>query len=253
MAKKILIISLMIFGMAVGVVNVLAQETNQIQSTSTVPLTASSTPLISSVSVDPATIAEVDLQPGARNPHVKKVQEVLKALGYLPSDTKTTGYFGPQTRKAIKNFQRAQGLAATGFFNSTTRAALKKVLKEGRKEGQVVIDKNVDIACMKTVVEKRENALLTAFDAYSTKLKTTRETRKTDLLAAWSIQDPKERHKAIKAAWDKYRQSVKTATTEWNGSQKEIWLQFVQDAKKCKASAVETVETQDLEKVEVTE
>ena len=113
-----------------------------------------------------------------------------------------------------------------------------------------MIDKNVNIACMKTAVEKRENALLSAYDTYVGKIKTAHETRKTDLLAAWSIQDPKERHTAVKNAWDKYRQSVKTATTEWNQSQRTIWTQFVQEAKNCKASAVET---QDLEKVEVAE
>jgi hypothetical protein len=103
---------------------------------------------------------------------------------------------------------------------------------------------------MKTAVEKRENALLSAYDVLTGKIKTARETRKTDLLAAWSIQDPKERHTAIKTAWEKYRQAVKTATTEWNQSRKTTWIQFAQDAKNCRASAVET---QDLENVEVAE
>jgi peptidoglycan hydrolase-like protein with peptidoglycan-binding domain len=198
------------------------------------------------VSVDPSTIAEVNLQPGTRSLHVKKVQEALKALGYLPSDLETTEYLGPKTKEAIRNFQRAQGLPTTGFFGPMTRAALKK----GLQESGAVIDRNVDIACMKTAVDKRENALLTAYDVYAGKLRAARETRKTDLLAAWSIQDPKERHTAIKTAWEKYRQSVKTATTEWNQSRRTTWIQFAQDAKNCRASAVET---QDLENVEVAE
>ena len=113
-----------------------------------------------------------------------------------------------------------------------------------------MIDRNVDITCMKTAVEKRENALLVAYDVYSGKLRAARETRKTDLLAAWSVQDPKERHAAVKAAWEKFRQGVKTAAGEWNQNRKTIWIQFAQDAKNCRASAAET---QDLEKVEVAE
>jgi len=167
-------------------------------------------------------------------------------MGYLPATLETTEYLGPKTKAAIMNFQKAQGLPTTGFFGPATRAALKKNLPGGG----AIIDKNVDIACMRTAVEKRENALLTAYDIYAGKLRTARETRKTDLLAAWSVQDPKERQAAVKAAWDKYRQNVKTTTTEWNQSRKTIWTQFLQEAKNCKASAVET---QDLEKVEVAE
>jgi hypothetical protein len=239
MTKKLLVISLMLFGLVVGVVGVSAQEATQVQPTATVPL-------ISSVSVDPSAIAEVNLQPGIRSVYVKKVQEALKSLGYLPSDLEITEYLGPKTKEAIRNFQRANGLPTTGFWGPMTRAALKK----GLQGSGAVIDKNVDIVCIKTAVEKRENALLSAYDVLTGKIKTARETRKTDLLAAWSIQDPKERHTAIKAAWEKYRQAVKTARIEWNQSRKTIWLQFVQDAKNCKASAVET---QDLENVEVAE
>ncbi|MBI2097097.1 MAG: peptidoglycan-binding protein [Candidatus Sungbacteria bacterium] len=243
MTKKLLIVSLMLFGLVVGVVSVSAQNVaTSIQPTGSVPL-------ISSGSVDSSAIAEVNLASGTRSVHVKKVQEALKSLGYLASDLETTEYLGPKTKEAITNFQRAQGLPATGFFGPATRAALKKGL-QGSGGDRAVIDRNVDIACMKTVVEKRENALLSAYDIYAGKIRAARETRKIDLLAAWSIQDPKERHTAIKAAWDKYSQGTKTATIEWNQSRKTIWAQSYQEAKNCRASAVET---QDLEKVEVAE
>ena len=236
----------MLFGLVVGTVGVSAQEAIPVQPvTSATP--AMPVPLISSVSVDPSIIPEVNLRPGIRNIHVKKVQEVLKSLGYLPSNLETTEYLGPKTKEAIINFQKANGLPAAGFFGPATRVALKNAIQKG---SGAVIDRNVDIACMKTAVEKRENALLAAYDVYFGKLRAARETRKTDLLAAWSVQDPKERGTAVKTAWEKFRQSVKTVTTEWNQGRKTIWTQFAQDAKNCKASAVET---QDLERVEVAE
>lgn len=241
MTKKLLIISLMLFGLVVGVVSVSAQNAaTSVQPNATVPL-------ISSESADSSAIADVNLQQGARSSHVRKIQEVLKSLGYLPSNLETTEYLGPKTNEAIINFQRANGLPAAGFLGPATRAALKNAIQ---KRNVAVIDRNVNIACMKTAVEKRENALLIAYDTYAGKLKTARETRKTDLLAGWSIQDPKERHTAIKAAWDKYRQSVKTATTEWNQGRKTIWTQFAQDAKNCNASAAETPNLENVEVVE---
>lgn len=238
MTKKLLIIILMLFGLTVGIMNVSAQTDDQVQTVSA--------PLISLAPIDSSAISEVNLRPGEKNPHVKKVQEALKAIGFLPANLESTEYLGPKTKEAIINFQKDQGLPSTGFFGPATRAALKKSLQRSG----VVLDENVDIACMKIEVEKRENALLSAYDAYTSKLKTAREIRKTDLLAAWSIQDPKERHTAIKTVWETYRNNVKTATTEWNQSRKTTWTQFSQDAKNCKASAVET---QNLEKTEVTE
>lgn len=236
MTKISLIISLMLFGLAAGAIGVSAQEATP----------ATPVPLFSPVSVDSSMVPEVNLQPGARSPHVRKVQEILKSLGYLPANLETTENLGPLTKEAIKKFQQDQGLPAFGFFGPATRAALKANLKASG----AVIDRNVDIACMKTAVEKRENALLAAYDTLTQKVRAARETRKADLLAAWSIQDPAQRHSAIKAAWDKYRESVKSARTEWNQSRKTIWIQFAQDAKNCKASAVET---QNLEQVEVVE
>jgi len=81
-------------------------------------------------------------------------------------------------------------------------------------------------------------------------LRTSRETRKTELLAAWSIQDPKERHTAIKAAWGKYHQSRKAAIVEWNQGRRTIRVQFAQDAKNCKAASIETSNLETVEAVE---
>jgi hypothetical protein len=245
MAKKLLIIPLVLFGLVVVIVGVSGQVATPAQlATPDTPV-----PLLSPVSVDPSVVPETNLSPGIRSPHVKKVQEALKALGYLPAGLETIENFGPKTRQAIIKFQKDQGLPAFGFYGPATRAALKNELFR-KSVSIIVLDKNVDIVCMKTAVEKRENALLSAYDTYTGKIKTARETRKTALLAAWSIQDPKERHSAIKAAWEKYRESVKTARNEWNQSRRTIWIQFAQDARNCRASAVET---QDLEKVEIPE
>ena len=54
---------------------------------------------------------------------VKRVQELLIKLGYL-SKGSATGYFGDVTDKAVKEFQKNNGLAADGMVGPLTWAKL---------------------------------------------------------------------------------------------------------------------------------
>lgn len=53
------------------------------------------------------------------------LQNQLKALGYFPASVKSSGYYGPITRDAVRRFQAAWGLKADGVVGTRTRAALK--------------------------------------------------------------------------------------------------------------------------------
>ncbi len=48
---------------------------------------------------------------------VKEVQQVLIDAGFK---TKASGFLGPQTRRALKNYQKRNGLKATGRLNKAT-------------------------------------------------------------------------------------------------------------------------------------
>jgi len=244
MIKKLIFYSIL-FGLFIGSV-VLAQEIIPIQTgTEPAPL------VLSEVVTSLIEIPNMNLQPGVRNPHVRRIQELLISLGYLPANLQTTDNFGPQTRRAMINFQRDRGLPATGFFGPLTREALRNKAQERKeKEREVVIDENVNVACMKVAVEKRENAFLAAWDIYSRDIKTAREARKTDFLAAWNMQDPKERHNAIKTAWREYREALKNTRNTWNRLQRTTWAQFNQEARNCRATIAET---RDLEIIEIAE
>ncbi len=63
------------------------------------------------------------LKIGDRGPEVKQLQETLAATGHF--DGPKTGYYGPITSKAVKDFQRAQGLDVDGIFGPRTSAALE--------------------------------------------------------------------------------------------------------------------------------
>ncbi len=70
----------------------------------------------------PTTPITVDLAEGASGEPVRQLQTALKALGFFTSYV--TDYFGPITRAAVMNFQKANTIAATGIVGAETRAAL---------------------------------------------------------------------------------------------------------------------------------
>jgi peptidoglycan hydrolase-like protein with peptidoglycan-binding domain len=53
---------------------------------------------------------------------VKSAQEALKAKGYNAGAS--DGAMGPRTRAALRNFQKAEGLRATGRLDADTRSKL---------------------------------------------------------------------------------------------------------------------------------
>ena len=89
------------------------------------------------------------------------------------------------------------------------------------------------LACVKTAVEKRENSLIATLDSFYASMKAAFETRKTELLAAWTITDGKERRKARIEAWKKFTKTVKESKKTHQSARKEAWKTFEQEAKSC--------------------
>jgi peptidoglycan hydrolase-like protein with peptidoglycan-binding domain len=58
------------------------------------------------------------------NPRIEEIQNILKEGGYDPGSV--DGVMGAQTRTAIKGFQKAKGLKATGKIDPETQLALNK-------------------------------------------------------------------------------------------------------------------------------
>ncbi|GIW66565.1 MAG: hypothetical protein KatS3mg095_0463 [Candidatus Parcubacteria bacterium] len=91
----------------------------------------------------------------------------------------------------------------------------------------------LDLACIKTAIEKREDALKTARENYFSKISQAYDERKTALSNAWSIENNKERNKAIQSAWLNFRKAVKNTWAEYKKAHAQIWKQFVSDRKNC--------------------
>lgn len=64
---------------------------------------------------------------GMSNSHVGMLQKKLKELGYFPKDQSITSYFGVKTRKAVMDFQKAQGLKADGVVGALTNTELNYI------------------------------------------------------------------------------------------------------------------------------
>jgi uncharacterized membrane protein len=104
----------------------------------------------------------------------------------------------------------------------------------------------VDLACMQAAVEKRDNAVISAWDTLSASIKTALQTRRDALKAAWGISNSKERRKAIREAWANFAKSKKEASKIFNQARKEAWKQFRNDAKACRATATNEIEGNDI-------
>ncbi len=61
---------------------------------------------------------------GSHGVNVQVIQNFLNSLGYLK--TQATGNYLSQTQSAVKSFQKANGIPATGNFGPLTRAAANK-------------------------------------------------------------------------------------------------------------------------------
>lgn len=85
---------------------------------------------------------------------------------------------------------------------------------------------SVDTACMQTAVETRDNALLASLDTLMGAMKSSFETRRDALKAAWGLADAVQREPAIKAAWQAFKASKQAAVKTGHEAKKAAWTAF---------------------------
>jgi len=95
----------------------------------------------------------------------------------------------------------------------------------------------IDYNCMQNAVEKRDGAIITAWDKYTASVKSALEARKSALKSAWTITEKTERISAIRTAWANYKSSIKTTRQTWAKERKATWQTWKTDAKTCKGNA----------------
>ncbi|MFA5175589.1 MAG: peptidoglycan-binding protein [Patescibacteria group bacterium] len=105
-------------------------------------------------SVSPLEISK-NLNPGAKGEEVKKLQDKLKEMNYLSQEIKSTGYFGSETKEAVKQFQKSVGIYPNGIVGPRTRKALSDIEFITNKDFQFIKDikqgdKNEDVKQLQT-------------------------------------------------------------------------------------------------------
>ena len=94
-----------------------------------------------------------------------------------------------------------------------------------------------DLTCMQNAVDKRDSAIITAWDKYSAAAKSALEVRKAALKSAWAITDKTQRVTAIRKAWNDYKAAIKSARKAFASEKKAVWKTWKTDAKACKGNA----------------
>jgi hypothetical protein len=92
------------------------------------------------------------------------------------------------------------------------------------------------VSCVISAVDKRDTAIIAAFDTYTSAARSALTVRKDALKVAWAIADTSQRKTAIRAAHKTYRSSVMTARNNFKNAKKTAWKQFKSDAKLCGTS-----------------
>ncbi len=100
-----------------------------------------------------------------------------------------------------------------------------------------VVHKTVDLACMQTAVGTRDNAIIAALDTYASGVKTSLQTRRDALNAAWGITNVKQRRLALRAAWTAFQGTWKSASKGLRVAKNAAWTQFNKDRRACNGNA----------------
>lgn len=97
--------------------------------------------------------------------------------------------------------------------------------------------RKVDLACMKSAVEKRENAIIAAKEKSFASMDAAFKARRDALKAAWDKTNAKERREAINAAWKTFREAHKAARAQLRKDDKAAWSTFKDARKACKVDS----------------
>lgn len=91
----------------------------------------------------------------------------------------------------------------------------------------------LDTACVVTAVEKRDNAIISAWDTYSAQAKTALETRRDSLKTAWGDANKATRKASLRRAWRTYKSTIRTARRELKASRVRAWNTFKSEVRTC--------------------
>ncbi len=92
-------------------------------------------------------------------------------------------------------------------------------------------NKNVDISCMQTAIDAREESIVDAWESFATNITEALAKRKTALNTAWGLTDVGARNTSLKSTWKTWLADDKEAHKTLRDSRKAGWDTFRTTAK----------------------
>lgn len=118
-------------------------------------------------------------------------------------------------------------------FSAFVPMALVSAKSNGSNRVSTTTPPVINPACMTTAVTARENGIAAAFEIVTDTTSAALTLRKSELVAAWGLTNSNERKAAVKAAWLKYKNTVKKARLDYKAEAKNIWKTFNTAARAC--------------------
>lgn len=114
----------------------------------------------------------------------------------------------------------------------------KKTNDQKSVKNSIIQKKLPEIQCIQNAIIKRDDGILSAIEVRYKSQKSSIETRKTELLAAWDIANQKNRRLAIKNAWQKYSDAIQNSQKTFDATRNNSWKQYYQERKACGKNAI---------------
>ncbi len=108
------------------------------------------------------------------------------------------------------------------------------------------MNKKVDLTCMATAIDTREDAVMTAWKNFSSTTVAALGVRKAALHTAWGMTEMKARTAAVVKAWKEWRTASMKAHKALRGERKAAWDAFKKTAKDTCKMATPKEESQDV-------
>lgn len=128
-----------------------------------------------------------------------------------------------------------QNLRAGPSRRSLQRTPVK--LRKNQGEKRIMQDNpkasSANETCVAAAVAKREAALMAAMGVSDDAVTAAYTARASALATAWTATDATMRQTGIRAAWDAFKLSSKTARVAWMDASKAAWKTFTEEAKAC--------------------
>ncbi|PWB38760.1 MAG: hypothetical protein C3F02_02520 [Parcubacteria group bacterium] len=122
---------------------------------------------------------------------------------------------------------------ADNEHSTSTSTSTEPIRKEIKAPKNAV---TFDPTCVQNAVDKRDNAIIAATQAFSTSTQASLTTRRDALKSAWALTDRTARRTALRAAWKAYNSSLTAIRKTYNNAKRTVWSAWNTDRKACKGT-----------------